>query len=188
MSDAANAFVGHLVELAQHDRAALAILRRSLAFAPGAYPPAFPFIERYVGADRHAQDSWRRALYVVGGLFAQHPHHQPGTPFASRVGLLARSRGNEREKTNGIELRFVRLLGCDAEDLPDVMRQAVALLAADHAPFDFVRLLDDLARWLNPMNVEGRDQLRQRWAREFYQALEKLAEDDGSAVVTTKSE
>lgn len=167
-------FLRHLSQLAERDRGAMAVLRRSLAFAPGSYPPSFPFIERFVGSERHAEDPFRKALYVVAGLFAQHPHQRAGDSFAKAFGQL-----KVKRDSNSIEQRFVTLLASDSENLANYLRQAASLLAADGIAFDYAMLLEDLARWLNPYAIEQRDTLRQRWARDFYRVLSaRDSEDD----------
>lgn len=165
MSEHAQAFVTHLKTLAERDRGALAALRRSLGFTPGTYAPAFPYVERFAGLDQPSSDAYRQALYVTAGLFALQSNHIERTSFAAAYGALMRVRDS-----GSIERRFIALLAADPENLPDYLRQAVSLLAADGLAFDYVRLLDDLARWLNPYAFEQRDALRQRWARDFYQA------------------
>jgi CRISPR system Cascade subunit CasB len=65
------------------------------------------------------------------------------------------------------------LLGAEPQSLPAMLRQAISLLAADGHACDFVKLLDDLARWLNPYAVEQRERLCQQWARDFYRAYDK---------------
>lgn len=167
MSDHAQAFIAHLSALAERDRGALAALRRSLSFDPGAFPAAYPHVERFVGRDRHADDPFRRALYLTAGLFALHPGHAAKASFATAFGTLARQR-----ESASIEQRFVALLGAEPDSLPNLLRQAVSLLAADGLAFDYARLLDDLARWLNPFGQEARDGLRQQWARDFYRAYD----------------
>lgn len=167
MSDFAEKFVHHLQAIAQRDRAALAALRHSLAFAPGSYPPAYPHVERFVAAGKSASDASRLALYVTAGLFAQHPLQGERT-LAASLGVLMRQRDSA-----SIENRFVALLGADAANLPDYLRQIVSLLAADGLALDYATLLDDLSFWLNPyLDPERRDRIRQRWARDFYRALE----------------
>ncbi len=163
MTDRADAFIALLHGLAERDRGALAHLKRSLAFAPGAYPGAYPWVERFVGADRHADDPWRKALYLVAGLFALHPVQQKNTPFSAAFGQVARNRDSA-----SIEQRFLTLLSADPDELPSRLRQAVTLLAADGAGCDYAGLLEDLARWLDPFAPEARDRIRQRWARDFY--------------------
>lgn len=186
MSEHAQSFIAHLSGLAERDRGALAALRRSLGFDPGTYPPAYPYVERFVGPERYADDPWRQALYLAAGLFAFHPRHQEGVSFAAALGRLARTR-----ESPSIEQRFVALLGAEPDSLPNMLRQAVSLLAAEGYAFDFAHLLDDLARWLSPYAFEARDNLRQRWARDFYRAYDGQAEsaenpETGSATALTE--
>ena len=171
MSEASQSFIAYLVKLKESDRGALSHLKRSLGFAPGAYPKAYPYVERFVGADRHAQDPWRLALYLTAGLFALHPCHQTGLSVASAWGRLGKQR-----KSDSIEQRFIALLGADVQSLPVLLRQATSLLSADNLACDFAALQDDLARWLNPHAHDQHDTLRQKWARDFYRAYDPAPE------------
>lgn len=166
MSEYAQSFIAHLERLHERDRGALAVLRRSLGFAPGAYAPAYPYVERFVAAERHAQHSTRLALYLVAGLYAAHPR-QAAKNLASSLGELMRQRDSA-----SIEQRFIALLGADAENLANYLRQIISLLAAGDQPLDYGVLLHDLSVWLNPhIDPERRDAVRQRWARNFYRVL-----------------
>ncbi|MFN4266581.1 MAG: type I-E CRISPR-associated protein Cse2/CasB [Aquabacterium sp.] len=178
--DFAAAFVAHLRQLHEHDKGAMAILRRSLSFDSGSYPPAYPFVERFVGAERHAHDPLRRALYCVAALFAQLPHHVDERSLASAFGAVMRHR-----ESASIESRFIALLSADAENLPQYLRHVISLLSADDQGFDFAQLLRDLTRWLNPYAQEARDQLRQRWARDFYNALSGSVPADSESTQTS---
>jgi CRISPR system Cascade subunit CasB len=171
VSEQSESFLRHLTQLAERDHGALSQLRRSLGFQPGAYPPAYPYVERFVGTDRHADDPRRKALYLTAGLFALHPNHRAGTSFASALGTIGHAR-----QSPSIEQRFIALLGTEPDELPYHLRQGVSLLAADDAPCDYVRVLDDLSQWLNPFATEARDQLRQRWARDFYRTYDATGE------------
>lgn len=162
MSEHAEQFIAHLIALKERDRGALAALRHSLAFSPGCYPKAFPYVERFAGAAVHERDARRLALYAVAGLFARHPQ-QGSQSFAAALGEVM-----ARRQSSSIEGRFIALLGADAGNIVDYLRQAVSLLAADGIGCDYARLLDDLSQWLNPTIDPSR--LRQRWARDFYQA------------------
>lgn len=166
MSEYEQNFIAHLERLHERDRGALAVLRRSLGFALGAYAPAYPYVERFVAAERHAQDASRLALYLVAGLYAAHPR-QAAKNLAASLGELMRQRGSA-----SIEQRFIALLGADAENLAVYLRQTISLLAAGDQPLDYGVLLRDLSVWLNPhIDPERRDAVRQRWARDFYRAL-----------------
>ncbi|MEQ6889073.1 type I-E CRISPR-associated protein Cse2/CasB [Halomonas sp. CS7] len=166
MSDFAQDFVAHLVQLRKGNSGAMAVLRRSLSFSPGAYPPAYPFVERFVPSKRHPQDARRLALYVVAGLFALHPVSADRS-LSSSLGELM-----QRRESASIEKRFIALLGADPETLPVYLRQVITLLAADDLGLDYARLLNDLSFYLNTwLDPEHRDRIRQRWARDFYRAL-----------------
>jgi CRISPR system Cascade subunit CasB len=166
MSEHAQNFIAYLQGLKENNPGALAHLRRSLGFEPGCYTPAFPYVERFVAADKHEQDASRRALYLVAGLFALHPQ-QGGKSLAAAFGALMR----ERESVS-IEQRFIALLGADAQNLPDYLRQVVSLLRADERALDYAALIGDLNCWLNPRaDQQWRDRIRQRWARDFYREV-----------------
>lgn len=173
MSEHAQSFIDHLAGLKEHNRGAFAHLKRSLGFEPGAYPRAYPYVERFVGADKHADDPWRKALYLTAGLYAFHPQLIPNTSLAAAFGRLARERGSD-----SLEQRFIALLGAEPESLPPLLRQAVSLLAADGQGCDYAKLLDDLARWFDAFDIadeQKRDRVRQHWARDFYRAYEPHA-------------
>ena len=174
MSEHAERFIEYLLRLAgpQGDRGAMATLRHSLAFAPGCYPPAYPYVERFVGSERVVSEARRRALYGVAALFARHPQHRPQS-FASAFGELFHQRGSA-----SVEQRFIALLGADPENILDYLRQAVSLLAADKLGLDYARLLDDLSHWMRPDG--DRDRLRQQWARDFYRAAQATSESAAS--------
>lgn len=173
MSEHAEKFVAHLNTLNDKDRGAMAALRHSLAFEPGAYPKAYPYVESFVGSDTHERDAYRLALYAVAGLFARHPH-QRAQSLASAFGELMQLRSKPGEPNKSIESRFIALLGADAENVVDYLRQIVTLLASDGVGLDYARLLVDLSQWLNPHYDHSR--LRQRWAREFYRSAQSTTE------------
>jgi CRISPR system Cascade subunit CasB len=181
-SQHSKSFIHYLQTLKEQDRGALATLRHSLAFEPGAYPRAFPYVERFAGDAMHERDARRLALYAVAALFARHPE-QSTTSFSAAFGELMRHRESE-----SIEHRFIALLSSDAENIADYLRQAISLLAAENIGCDYVRLLNDLSAWMNPVKSDQRDQLRQRWARDFYRAAQpvKTAEVQPSPETVTK--
>ena len=163
MSEHAQKFIAYLQDLKEKSPGALAHLRRSLGFEPGCYTLAFPYVERFVAADKHPQDASRRALYLAAGLFALHPK-QGDKSLAAAFGALMR----ERESAS-IEQRFIALLGADAHSLPNYLRQTVSLLRADERALDYAALIGDLNYWLNPH--ANSHWICQRWARDFYRAV-----------------
>jgi CRISPR system Cascade subunit CasB len=180
MSDYAGKFIARLQHLEEHDRAGLSALRRSLAFDPGSYVPAFPYIEPFVNAEWSAQDSRRRALYIIAGLFAQNPL-QCDISLAGALGKLHR-----REESASIEKRFIALLGADPENLHTYLRQVGSLLSAHGIGCDYDKLFGDVSRWTNPhLDPEWRDAIRQRWARDFYGYRQETDATDPETTAST---
>ena len=63
-------FIERLEKLNEKDTKVRAVLRRSLAFDPGAFPDAYPFVEPFL---KNEDNSWRRKMfYLVAGLWAAH--------------------------------------------------------------------------------------------------------------------
>ena len=143
--------------------AARAALRRSLAFAPGTYPPAMPYVEPWV----RGEEGWRReAYYLVAALFAlKDGEHQPGRTLAQALRQAQKSRDSE-----SLERRFLALLDADRDQIAYRLRQAVGLVEGG---LDFAQLLDDLLFWFH-----SERRVQARWAREFYgeQSAERTEE------------
>jgi len=131
-------------------RPARAALRRSLAFPPGAYPKAMPYVEPFV-----REEGWKReAHYLVAALYAlKDGAHQEGR-------TLARALREKALESDSVEKRFLALLDADRDQIAFRLRQAVALVKGG---LDFARLLDDLLGWFSPER-----RVQARWAREFY--------------------
>lgn len=151
----AETFIRYLEDLKEGRRwaQARAVLRRSLAFPPGAYPPAFPFVEPFAGN----REGWQReAFYLVAGLYAL----KDGAHLPERT--LARALREERDKRNSasIEGRFLALLDADSDQIAHRLRYTVNLVEGG---LDFVRLLVDLWGWFHSDRV-----VQAKWAREFY--------------------
>lgn len=166
-------FVDHLQQLAQNNRGALAELRRSLTFAPGTAPRVFPYVEPFIAEHEHPDSARRQAHYLVAGLFAIHPQHSEVT-LASAMGVLYR----KQEQSPSIEGRFITLLESDGETLAEPLRHCVTLLKSHGIAVDFQRLLWDLNDWLNPTYPGRLEQLRRRWATDFYRVAAHIVSND----------
>ena len=158
--------IGVLESRQRSDTKVRAALRRGLAFAPGSYTPAFPYVEPFV---RASDGSWRRkALYLVAGLWAAHWREgeaRPGLPIGT-----ACARHQAASDSSSTERRFINVLDADTDQLPHRLRQLVSLLKDQ--PIDFEALLKGLLFW------EDDDKRTQNaWARDFYRTLE--AEPEG---------
>jgi len=163
-----DAFVDYLEGLAnvKSDTGALARLRRSLTCPPGEDPQVFALVEPFVDPEWSHADSRRRARYLLAGLFAMHPQHYPGRRLASALNRLA---SQHNAASEGIERRFIALLGASTDTVGDHLRQAFSRLEGTPIGYDAVRLLDDLTVWMRrTADITALDRRRQQWARDFY--------------------
>lgn len=157
-----SAFLEWLESLNEKDTRVRAELRRSLAFAPGAFPAAFPYVEPFLKED---SGNWRREVhYLVAALWAMHwreGRHGPVMPIGRAAALHQLKSGSA-----STERRFIALLDAAPDQLPHRLRQIIALLREETIDFD--ALLGDLLRW---RDEQKRSQ--NAWARDFYRALNR---------------
>lgn len=153
-------FIGWLEDLNAKDTKVRAVLRRSLAFEPGKFPPAYPYVEPFV---KDADNSWRREmLYLVASLWAAHWREgQRGQPMSLGKACAAHQAASGSTST---ERRFITLLDADPDQLPNRLRQMTALLKEQAIDFD--ALLKGLLYW----NDDQR-RTQNTWARDFYRGL-----------------
>jgi len=158
-------------------RPARAALRRSLAFPPGAYPKAMPYVEPFIweaDRERNEQEAHyleeREAYYLVAALYAlKDGAHQKGR-------TLARALREKARKSNSVEKRFQALLDADRDQIAFRLRQAVALVEGG---LDFAQLLADLVKWFDFKGLW----VRARWAKEFYGTEASEEEKEKEVVV-----
>ncbi len=147
----------------ERDTKVRAVLRRSLAFDPGTHIPAFPYVEPFLKGEA---EGWRRQMhYLAAGLWAANWREGRAgqtTPIATACALHQRKSGSA-----STERRFIHLLDADREQLPQRLRQMVALL--NEQPVDFQSLLNDLVFW---SHVDKR--VQNAWARTFYRTLNPI--------------
>jgi CRISPR system Cascade subunit CasB len=153
-------FVNWLEKLNEQDSKVRAVLRRSLAFEPGQYVHAYPYVEPFVTDEK---SSWRREMhYLVAGLWAAH-WREGG---AGQVMSLAKACATHQLKSgsDSTERRFINLLDSDQEQLPHRLRQMIALLKEQGIDFDI--LLKDIIYWNDELK-----RTQNSWARDFYRTL-----------------
>ena len=164
MKERVEGFVNHLVQLAtREDRAALSALRRSLAFAPGAYPPSFPYVEPWTAG---LKEPARRAFYLGAGLFAHNRKQGEGRTLAKALARVKKARESE-----SVEGRFLALLDAEEDELGHKLRQIVSLLGEQ--PLDWAQLIYDVAHW----NHDTR-WVQVKWAKEFYGVSEGTEKEE----------
>jgi CRISPR system Cascade subunit CasB len=146
-----------LEEWALKDSRVRAVLRRSLSFDPGTYPPAYPYVEWSL---TDQDSSWKRTVfYLVAGVWAQH-WRKDRLGEALPIGRAC-AQHQQRSGSTSTEQRFIGLLDSDPEQLPHRLRQMIALLK-DYK-LDFEALLKGLLYW-----NDDRKRTQNVWARDFY--------------------
>ena len=164
-------FIEWLESLNEKDTKVRAVLRRSLAFDPGRYVLAYPYVEHRV---KNEGNTWRREMhYLVAGLWAAHWRDgRSGAPMpigkACAVFDSAKRKTmslDDRRKISSTEKRFVTLLDADSDQLPNRLRQMIDLLKEQ--AIDFGALLDGLLYW-----NDDQKRTQNAWARDYYQNLD----------------
>ena len=154
-------FIEWLETLNENDTKARAVLRRSLAFTPGSFIPAYPYVEPFV---KDEESFWRREVcYLVAGVWAAYWRaDRTGGPIS--IGKACAAYYLSRNKTKSVERRLISLLDADSDQLAHRLRQMIALLK--EYSIDFDDLFKGLLDWRN-------DQKRTQkgWARDFYQNI-----------------
>lgn len=159
-------FIEWLEGLNEKDTKVRAVLRRSLAFDPGKFAQAYPYVEPFLKGE---DNFWRREmLYLVAGLWATHWREgQKGqlVPIGKACAVHQVASGS-----TSTERRFITLLDSDPDQLPHRLRQMVALLKDYN--LDFATMLWDADKKTGLLNWND-DQKRTQnaWARDFYRNL-----------------
>lgn len=165
-----SSFIEWLERLNEKDTKVRAVLRRSLAFDPGVYVPAYPYVEYRIKDDSKIWQ--RKMLYLVAGLWAFH-WREGRTGDSVPIGKACAAFDNEKrknmshddqQKITSTEKRFITLLDADDEQLPQRLRQMIALLK-EHT-IDFEHLLRGLLGW-----SDDQKRTQTAWARDFYRNL-----------------
>ncbi len=153
-------FIAWLEEVNEHESRVRAVLRRSLAFDPATHIPAYPYVEPFLKGE---VEGWRRQMYyLAGGLWAAHWREGRISPVTTLSCACAFHQ--LKSGSTSTERRFIHLLDADREQLPNRLRQMVALL--NEQSLDFQSLLNDLLFW-----SQDDKRVQNKWAREFYYTL-----------------
>lgn len=157
-------FIEWLEDLNAKDTKVRAVLRRSLAFDPGAFVPAYPYVEPFVKGEN--KSSRREMHYLVAGLWAAH-WREGQTGRLMPIGLACAAHQLESGSTS-TERRFINLLDADRTQLSHRLRQMIALLRQQAIDFD--ALLNGLLFW-----DDDQKRTQNAWARDFYRILNQEA-------------
>lgn len=142
------------------DRAALALLRRGLSTEPRDLARVYPYVLPFV-ADERQED----AYIQLACLFGLHPTAKDDLPSALSLGRALRLYMN-RSASDSVEARFVALLRCHRDELPDHLRHAVTLVRSESIPLRWVDILFALQRWSS--DDTSISSAQRNWSRDFW--------------------
>lgn len=150
-------FVEYLIKIAQTgNKEILAKLRHGLGKRNGT-PEMYRHVYMF-----NPQKSHEESYFLTGALFGYHPLH------TNENISLGHAAGKLRVDSNsdGIELRFERLMKADREDLPILLRGIFSLMASKQIPINYHRLLSDL--------IFFNEATKKQWARDFWNVYKQI--------------
>jgi CRISPR system Cascade subunit CasB len=166
-------FVGMLKRLNNPDnpnRGALAMLRRGLGRPLGEVADMYPIIVPYLPDKIYRKEE--KMFYLIGALFAWHPSNTEKGNFGDSLKILAAARG----ESESLERRFISLLNCHTDDLPDHIRQHVGLQKSGDIPINWTQLFKDILKWDHPDKFVQKKWAKSFWAKENPEKNEKKGE------------
>jgi len=137
----------------RHDRGALANLRGALK--PAQRHRAWSYLGRVGGIGNPRYE-------IVAGLFAYYPDGDDST--AGNLGATCQRLADEN---NTFEGRFRRLLTCDRREVCERIVPIILAAKAKGTPVNYEQLFADLCYWS--------DNVKERWAREYWGDAEPVA-------------
>ncbi len=149
-------------------RAAIARLRRGLGRPAGAAVETLPEVLPYIDAEDARRVSGgfttlRDTCFLIGGLLASHPE---AAEAGANLGATLHAVGTHESA----ERRMVALLNARRDQLPELLRQAIALASSARVPVNYRQLFQDVLDW---EQEDRRVQLR--WASYYWPAPSKAA-------------
>ena len=102
--------------------------------------------------------------YSIAPLFAL--HHNDITETGNMGSHFRDMCDDPNDPPSNIERRFMQLLACDANDLDDLLRQAVSLLKSKSVAVNWQRLFNDMGWW--KQSADSRERVRLEWSRKFW--------------------
>jgi CRISPR system Cascade subunit CasB len=162
------------------DRARLAKLRRGLGLSLNDVT-ASDVVQPLLWED--APREIEQTLYLIGPLFAFHRLPYDGHRRGN-MGDHFRALSAGEELNSAVERRFLSLLAAEPDELPDALRQAVALLRAKDVAVNWRQLFVDVYRWLDrsPFGEQKRQDVRLAWSRALWRLPPRqVAADESQA-------
>lgn len=162
------------------DRAQLAKLRRGLGL-PANEVATSDVVQKLLWEDAYSE--LEPTLAIIGPLFAFHRLPYNG-PAKGNMGDHFRALGKDEELSSAVERRFLSLLAAEPEELPDALRQAVALLKSKEVAVNWRRLFVDVSIWIErtPLGERKRQDVRLAWSRALWRLPPRQAAAEAGQV------
>jgi CRISPR system Cascade subunit CasB len=152
------------------NRGALAMLRRGLGRPIGKVADMYPIVVPYLPDNLYRREE--EIYYLIGALFAWHPSDTEKGNFGDSLRTLAAARG----ESENLERRFIALLNCHRDDLPDHLRQNVGLLKSGAISINWIQLFKDILKWDHPDKFVQKKWAKAFWGKERPEKSEKKGE------------
>lgn len=158
-----NSFIDQLKALVidtkqRNNRGNRAALRRY--WSPTTRYQAYPLLGQ-LGALRDSRKT------ILAALFAEHPQHKAGQTIAKAALRLDKPTDGKHP----YDRHFRRLLACDSlNDLAQQLYRLVKRLQRKGIPLDYESLLINLYTWTKTSEPHKREDVKVRWAADFWQA------------------
>lgn len=153
-------FVSYLIGLkSRDDKGALAVLRRGLG-KDGGTADMYPYIFRFNPPKWH-----ENSYFLVASLFAFHPMHTDADIGFGKAVL----RLKQKNSSNSLEKRFIRLLDADREELSTLLRSFFSMFKSEDIALNYHSFMRDM--------IYFGENVTKQWARDFwYENNEKTEE------------
>jgi CRISPR system Cascade subunit CasB len=169
MNERESAFVNYLESLvAQGNRQALAELRRGVSGEPGRLLGLYRYVGRFLA---EGETGWNEQRFLlVASLFALYHQGSETVSKSTREGFGASFRKlyEQTERRPSVERRFLSLIACHADSLPDHLRHAITLMRSERIGVDWAQFLSELRYWSH-----SEQRVQRRWARQFFRGEEQ---------------
>jgi len=175
MNERANdsSFVTYLIKLNEdRDRGTLAALRSGLGKRAGEAPRMFPHIAKFIPVDTQGGPRVE-AVFLTASLFALHRRHD-GDKVKSLGDSLRLAVAGKHGET-GVGDRLASALDAHPDDLPHHVQGLVGICKSADVPINWYAFHADV-RWLLDDYEKARNNVRLRWARDFWGGPSQEAE------------
>jgi CRISPR system Cascade subunit CasB len=166
------------MEKVSSDRAARAVLKRTLGREIGEVPGAFRYVLPWL--PEKCSERTENVYYLVAGLYAYHPQHTGQGNMGAHLRDLS---GGDADAMARLEKRLIAALRAHPDDLPDHLRRLVGILKAKEKPINWHTLMGDLLYW-----DQDDFRVQKRWASAFWNRITETNQIETNPSIETLAE